>query len=407
MIRPLVLKNQRSNHSVPLSGETLITENLKIIVTDDKIKLIDFGSSQKTLVNSFVVPPHEEKTINIGDFIQVGSELYKLELLENILNTDSATLADQAELITEKKTETVDKIEVPSPEPRITEVAEVNEKLESTEENEEITLTSIIQAPPPTIPIPNKVKTLHLKKVGFLTILTGIFFGFLIVKVALFIANKKETPSIKSVAEVSFNPSEFLKQTEMIGTKYPKNPRCADGYSIIIEQPDQYFLKLGYQSYLCKQDQTNLSMHYSTMETQYIDSLQFHFSKSKETCDPEHLKSFFSIEAEVLPEGPNQWTTKNATAKWASPISSDLTVNANCDKNHHFWITGSSKVWDISIITEFDTRRFITNDPEPITANQEIEFRKIAKQLNITSERSIKILEERIKAAKIKRNPSK
>ena len=398
-MRKLELKNQRSNYSIPLSNETLISENLKIIVTDDKFKLIDFGSPQKTLVNSFVVLPHEEMIINIGDFIQVGTELYKLEPLENTLITDSATLPDQAELITEKKAEIEVKIEVPPQEAQKTEALVKQEKPEETKEKEEITLTTIIQHLSKNKLISNSIpnlkntKALHLKKIGVLTVLIVIFFGVLIVKATSFIVNKKE---------LGFDSQKFLKQTEMIGTEYPKNPHCPDGYSTIIEQPDQYFLKLGYQSYLCKQDQTNLSMHYSAMTIKYIDSIQFHFSNSKETCDPEHLKSFFSIDAEVLPEGPNQWTTKNATAKWTTPISTDLTINANCDKNHHFWITGSTKVWDISIMTAFDDRRFITNDPEPITALQEIEFRKIAKQLDITSERSLKILEERIKAAKIK-----
>ena len=144
-MRKLELKNQRSNYSIPLSNETLISENLKIIVTDDKFKLIDFGSPQKTLVNSFVVLPHEEMIINIGDFIQVGTELYKLEPLENTLITDSATLPDQAELITEKKAEIEVKIEVPPQEAQKTEALVKQEKPEETKEKEEITLTTIIQ----------------------------------------------------------------------------------------------------------------------------------------------------------------------------------------------------------------------------------------------------------------------
>src|SRR5690242_8402808 len=92
MGRNLVLKNQRVGRDYPFSRQVTVSGNVTVANREETITIRYAGNSHVVKVNSYPVNPNEDFEIEIGDFIEIGSALFRLEADDK--KAGGATLPD-------------------------------------------------------------------------------------------------------------------------------------------------------------------------------------------------------------------------------------------------------------------------------------------------------------------------
>ena len=442
MARQLILKNQRTNRDVTLSEVTVIAENLKIHVMDDEIYIEDSGSVPVVKINSYPLTPDDKYSIAIGDFIEIGKELFRVELVEQKINTASATLPKDLTRVVVDDDEDNDRTDpqiVPnkivrrSPRPTPTPVTKILEKgpkakfdptkwvilagvlfliglsvrkfaLQSTQETFS-TASSPVAAPiigSVTIPVvsasgsPIVTKAMpplrgEAKPLGAAQAVTTMSFA----------ESKNETnpPTASQTMTMVFDPTEFLRLTGNIGERFPTGHHCPDDYALKLEDPSQLELKLNIKKFTCRDYRSDRSQYFRAVMNENITHVSLEYRKPLEKCDAEHLRAYFGTTGEVLKDGPVTWYSPHARADWAETILGDLNLVTGCESNTHlFWILASTRLTELMILMEKSSIFLLSQSSDyKMTPDLEAQFRQLAKNRGMNSERSTRILESGIK----------
>ena len=298
-----------------------------------QINLLNLGSNEKILINSFSISRANVLPLNIGDFIKIGTELYKIEVLENTLITSSATFLKESSLAKDKK----DTVEI---------------KKSEVLNNNKLTFFN------PNAVNKNKIyenKISNKKSRSF-----PVFFVFFLILVALGLTFIKKnhityTPAHlitehPKIEAAGFDPQVFSKVTEYLGTKYPDQPICPTGYQGKFEKKDAPL-----RQFTCKKDENNNLLSINSYSNEYITLVISKFFIPSYSCSLENLKSFFNIEetefqmigGNVHHIGTIKWDIQSVTAPWVKELSKEQRIFASCSETTHEFIIGS----DLTMLT--------------------------------------------------------
>lgn len=208
--------------------------------------------------------------------------------------------------------------------------------------------------------------------------------------IAFAINSKTKVRPLDAPADITFDASEFVKQSNKIGENYPAKADCPPDHTGKMEE-DLRYKKIINKTYSCSNESSGRKMIFTAINNDYITRTTSIYPAKSTTCDPDHLKKIFSIEGDATANGQFQWQIQNATAQWANPISSELRIFAACDiYTHEFWIGASSLAAEVSI-QKGKGPVFLTSDS--VDASLLNEFRTAAEQKGLLNGRSKLIFE--------------
>ena len=420
MARHFILKNQRTGRDLALSAVTIIAENLKIHVMDDEIYIEDTGAVPVVKINSYPLTPDNKYSIVIGDFVEIGKDLFRVEIVEQKTNTASATLPKNLTRV----------------------VVEDNDRTDP-----QITPRKVIKRAPSPYPRPQSQVLEKIPKAKFdptkWVVLAGVLFliALNVRKFALrsgqetsstattavaapvvnasaspivSLAENKISPPAKAIrplksetqpliaaqaVTMTFDPTEFLRLSQNIGERFPTGHHCPDDYAMKLETPSQLDLKLNVKKYTCRDYRSDRTQHFRAVMNENITTVSLEYRKPLETCDAEHLRGYFGTTGEVLKDGPVTWYSPHAHADWAESITGDLELVVGCESQTHlFWVSAITRIGDLVLQSDQSRLFFLTPYADyKMTPEIEAKFRKLAADRGLNSDRSKRILDSGIK----------